>query len=305
MTRIRHSRKTPRAVSRPAPAEGAKPGWVACWQRLRGENPFDSLLLLWPAWWALWLEAEGVPPWYLLLVCSAAIWLAHALVRVAAEVGIRGFRLSGTAVDGRPQPSRDARNCALGLLAGLLGAGLALGWSGHWLAVYLAIVPVLLAAAYPVVKRHSWLAQPYLGVMIAWSIPVVFAAVRGEVPPLGWLLFCAGVLWVSGNEIWRAMARCDDDLRAGVRSTAILLGDMDLVAQGLLYAGALFTLELVRRQATLGAAMALMLGLAALLVAYELWSARKRDGAACLRALLHGNGFGAIVLAGIVAGRAL
>src|SRR5690606_10077620 len=103
------------------------------------------------------------------------------------------------------------------------------------LTIKLAFVGAFLAATYPFLKRYTHLPQIYLGMAFGWAIPMAFAAVQGEVPKLGWLLFCANILWSTAYDTWYAMVDRDDDLRMGARSTAILLGDMDLVGIALMH----------------------------------------------------------------------
>ena len=96
---------------------------------------------------------------------------------------------------------------------------------------------MLLAASYPFLKRYTYLPQVYLGLAFGWGIPMAFAAIQGTVPPLAWLLFLGNLLWTTGYDTWYAMVDREDDLRAGAKSTAILFGDADLIAQGVLYGG--------------------------------------------------------------------
>jgi 4-hydroxybenzoate polyprenyltransferase len=167
------------------------------------------------------------------------------------------------------------------------------------LTVQLSVVGVFLAASYPYLKRYTYLPQVYLGLAFGWGIPMSFAAVQGTVPPLAWLLFCANVLWATAYDTWYAMVDREDDLRAGAKSTAILFGDADLIAQGFLYALFLGALALVGQRAELGTPYHAALGAAAGLIAWEFWRARRRDRAGCFAAFLHNNWIGAVVFAGI------
>ncbi len=116
----------------------------------------------------------------------------------------------------------------------------------------MSIVGVLLAASYPYLKRYTYLPQVYLGMAFGWGIPMGFAAITGGVPPIAWLLYVANIFWATAYDTWYAMVDRDDDLRMGAKSTAILFGDMDLVAQGVLYACMFAALALVGRDAGLG-----------------------------------------------------
>jgi 4-hydroxybenzoate polyprenyltransferase len=134
---------------------------------------------------------------------------------------------------------------------------------------------------------------------------MAFAAVLGEVPPLAWLLFCANVLWATAYDTWYAMVDRDDDIRAGARSTAILFGEADLIAQGVLYAMFLAALWFVGERAALGEYYRYGLGAAAVLIAWQFWRARDREPGSCFKAFLHNNWVGAAVFAGIAAHFAL
>jgi 4-hydroxybenzoate polyprenyltransferase len=132
-----------------------------------------------------------------------------------------------------------------------------------------------------------------------WGIPMGFAAVRGEVPALAWLLYAANILWATGYDTWYAMVDREDDIRMGSKSTAILFGDMDLIAQGVLYALFLFALALVGQRVPLGGYYWAALAVTTALVGYQFVIARRREPAACFRAFLHNHWVGLIVFVGI------
>ena len=188
---------------------------------------------------------------------------------------------------------------ALAVFAVLMLAAFALVLTMNRLTVLLSIVGVFLAASYPYLKRYTYLPQVYLGLAFGWGIPMAFAAIRGEVPAIAWVLYGANILWATAYDTWYAMVDRDDDLRAGARSTAILFGDLDLLAQAVLYALFFLALWLVGRQAQLGVAWWVGVGIAVLLVAYEFAIARHRDREACFRAFLHNQWVGAVVFAGL------
>ena len=185
------------------------------------------------------------------------------------------------------------------VFAVLMLAAFALVLTMNRLTVWMSAVGVVLAASYPYLKRYTYLPQVYLGLAFGWGIPMAFAAIRGEVPPIAWVLYGANILWATAYDTWYAMVDRDDDLRAGAKSTAILFGDMDLIAQGVLYAATFFALWLVGRQAGLGMAYWIGLGVAGALVAYEFVIARHRERDACFRAFLHNQWVGMSVFAGI------
>ena len=270
------------------------------WKLVRGDRPIGVLLLLWPTWWALWIASEGVPAWGTLFVFTAGVWLTRSAGCVINDYAdrwldphverTRGRPLATGAVSGRE---------ALAVFAVLMGVAFALVLTLNRLTVYLSVVGLFLAASYPYLKRYTYLPQVYLGLAFGWGIPMAFAAVQGTVPPVAWVLYCANILWATAYDTWYAMVDRDDDLRAGSKSTAILFGDMDLVAQGVLYALVFAALWMVGRQAQLGLYYWIALAVAALLAAYEFRIARHRERDACFRAFLHNNWIGAVVFAGI------
>ncbi len=271
------------------------------WKLVRGDRPIGILLLLWPTWWALWLAAEGTPPWPVLLVFTAGVWLTRSAGCVINDYADRWLDPQVARTRDRPLATgRVSGREALAVFAVLMLAAFALVLTLNRLTVYLSVIGLFLAASYPYLKRYTYLPQLYLGLAFGWGIPMAFAAVQGEVPPLAWLLYAANLLWATAYDTWYAMVDRDDDIRAGSRSTAILFGDMDLVAQGILYALALLALALVGRQAGLGLYYWVSLAVAAVLVVYQFALARRRDPSGCFRAFLHNSWVGAVVFAGIV-----
>jgi 4-hydroxybenzoate polyprenyltransferase len=190
---------------------------------------------------------------------------------------------------------------ALAVFAVLMLVAFGLVLTTNRLTVLLSFVGVFLAASYPYLKRYTYLPQAYLGMAFGWGIPMAFAAVQGHVPVLAWLLYVANIFWATAYDTWYAMVDRDDDLRMGAKSTAILFGEMDLVAQGVLYACMFVALALVGRQAGLGPPYWYGLGVAALLVLWEFFRARHRDRDGCFRAFLHNHWVGMAIFAGIAA----
>lgn len=270
------------------------------WQLVRGDRPIGWLLLLWPTWWGLWLAAEGVPPLWPLLVFSAGVWLTRSAGCVINDYADRWLDPQVERTRHRPLATGAVRGReALAVFAVLMLVAFALVLTLNRLTIAMSVVGVLLAASYPYLKRHTYLPQVYLGLAFGWGIPMAFAAIRGEVPAIAWLLYCGNILWATGYDTWYAMVDREDDLRAGAKSTAILFGDMDLVAQGLLYALFFLALLLVGQRAGLGDYYWAGLATAAVLVAYQFWIARTRERDACFRAFLHNHWVGAAVFAGI------
>ena len=270
------------------------------WKLVRGDRPIGVLLLLWPTWWALWIASAGVPSLWTLFVFTAGVWLTRSAGCVINDYADRWLDPQVERTRGRPLATGAVSGReALLVFAVLMIAAFALVLTLNRLTVYLSIVGLFLAASYPYLKRYTYLPQVYLGLAFGWGIPMAFAAVQSEVPPVAWVLYCANILWATAYDTWYAMVDRDDDLRAGSKSTAILFGDMDLIAQAVLYALAFAALWMVGRQAQLGPYYWTALAIAALLVAYEFRIARHREREACFRAFLHNNWVGATVFAGI------
>ena len=269
-------------------------------QLMRADRPIGWLLLLWPTWWGLWFAAGGLPAWKPLIVFTLGVWLTRAAGCVINDYADRWLDPHVERTRGRPLATGEVSGReALILFAVLMLAAFVLVLQLNRLAILMSIVGVVLAASYPYLKRHTYFPQVYLGLAFGWGIPMAFAALTGHVPALGWLLYVANILWATAYDTWYAMVDREDDLRMGAKSTAILFGDVDLVALGVLYTLMFCALALVGRQAHVGTPYWAGLGVAALLVAWEFRIARHRDREGCFRAFLHNNWVGMAIFAGI------
>lgn len=276
------------------------------WQLVRGDRPIGWLLLLWPTWWGLWLAAGGMPPLWTLFVFSAGVWLTRSAGCVINDYADRWLDPHVERTRARPLATGAVRGReALALFAVLMLAAFALVLTLNRLTIAMSFVGVLLAASYPYLKRYTHLPQVYLGLAFGWGIPMGFAAVRGEVPAVAWLLYAANIVWSTAYDTWYAMVDREDDIRMGSKSTAILFGDMDLVAQGVLYGLFFVALVLIGQRADMGLYYWIGLVVALGLVAYEFVIARGRERAACFRAFLHNHWVGLAVFAGIALDLAL
>ena len=180
----------------------------------------------------------------------------------------------------------------------LVGFGLVLTLNG--LAVMLSFAGAALTAGYPFMKRWTHLPQVHLGVAFGWGIPMAFAALTGGTPPLAWLLLTGVVAWAVAYDTMYAMADREDDLRIGVKSTAILFGDADRVFVGVAQIAVLAVLVLAGRQADLGVFYNVAVAMGAALFLYQQRLIRNREPAACFNAFLNNNWVGALVFGGIV-----
>ena len=270
------------------------------WQLIRGDRPVGTLLLLWPTAWALWLAAGGIPPLKLLLIFGAGVWLTRSAGCVINDYADRWLDPQVARTRARPLATGavSARE-ALWVFTAMMLVAFGLVLLTNPLTVALSVAAVALAATYPFLKRYTYLPQVWLGLAFGWGIPMAFAAVQGTVPVLAWLLFLANLLWTTGYDTWYAMVDRDDDLRAGSKSTAILFGDADLVALGVLYAGFFLAMWLLGERAQLGINYWAGLAVAAGFTAWLFAIGRSRQPEACFRAFLANQWVGLAVFAGI------
>jgi 4-hydroxybenzoate polyprenyltransferase len=287
------------AMSRHFPTRNPKP--QAYWQLIRGDRPVGTLLLLWPTLWALWLAAEGIPPVKLLLVFSAGVWLTRSAGCIINDYADQWL-------DAKVERTRH-RPLARGALSGrealaaftlMMLAAFGLVLLTNRLTILLSVVGVALAATYPYLKRHTYFPQVYLGIAFGWGIPMAFAAVQNTIPQSAWLLFLANLLWTTAYDTWYAMVDKDDDLKAGAKSLAIFLGDMDLMALGLFFAGFLTSLALLGRQYQFSPAYYLCLTAAGAVILWQFKTARLRHREDCFRAFLSNQWVGMLVFIGFV-----
>jgi 4-hydroxybenzoate polyprenyltransferase len=191
-------------------------------------------------------------------------------------------------------------NEALWLFAVLCLLAFALVLTMNALTIKLSFVGVALAAIYPFMKRYTHLPQVVLGMAFGWAIPMAFAAQTGTVPKVAWLMYVINVVWSVVYDTMYAMADREDDLKAGVKSTAILFGDADRVILGILQATVLLGLFLLGQQLGLGPAYYIGVAIAVALGVYQQYLIRQRQPAMCFKAFLNNNWLGAAIFAGLV-----
>lgn len=287
------------------------------WRRLRRSlheyalltrlhRPIGTLLLLWPALWALWLAAGGIPDRGLLVIFLAGTLLMRSAGCVINDFADRDFDPHVARTRDRPLAARRVSPYeALGLFGALMLAAFLLALQLDPLTFRLSFVGAALAASYPFFKRFFPAPQLYLGIAFGWAVPMAFAAQAGSIPRLGWLVFLVTVLWAGIYDTLYAMVDRDDDRRIGIRSTALLFGDMDRVAIGVMQAIMIGGLVLIGRSAELGAAYTVSVVVAAGLFAWQQWQVRGRARDACFAAFLSNNYVGFAVFVGIAADYAL
>jgi 4-hydroxybenzoate polyprenyltransferase len=281
--------------------------WVEYARLMRLHRPIGIFLLLWPTLWGLWIAGQGRPDPLVLAVFVAGVVLMRSAGCVVNDLADRDFDPHVARTRDRPLAAgtvspREA--VALFLVLCLAAFGLVLLTNAR--AVLLSLPAVALAATYPFMKRFHHFPQVHLGVAFGWAVPMAFAAQTGGwPPPVAWLLLLVVVLWAVAYDTLYAMVDREDDLRVGVKSTAILFASADRAIVGALQAAVLGLLVLVGQLAGLGAPYYLGLAVAGGLAIYQQYLVRDRDPARCFRAFLNNNWFGAAVFAGILASYAL
>ncbi|MDE0456034.1 MAG: 4-hydroxybenzoate octaprenyltransferase [Chromatiales bacterium] len=268
----------------------------------RMHQPIGSLLLLWPTLWALWIAGAGEPDPAVVLVFVVGVFVMRSAGCVMNDFADREIDPHVRRTRTRPIASgKVTPREALAVFAALCLVGLGLVLTLNRLALLYSFAAVALAASYPFMKRWTYLPQVYLGVAFGWGIPMAFAALANEVPPLAWLLLTGVVAWAVAYDTMYAMVDREDDVRVGVKSSAILFGDADRFFVGASQVAVLAVLVLAGRQAGLGAYYATATAAGALLFVYQQYLIRNREPAACFKAFLNNNWVGAVVFAGIVA----
>lgn len=268
---------------------------------VRLDRPIGIYLLLWPTLWALWIAAQGIPDITILFVFVAGVVLMRSAGCAINDYADRDFDPHVARTKSRPLATGDiSPKEALGVFAVLALAAFLLALQLNGLTIALSVVAVLLATTYPFMKRFHHLPQVHLGAAFSWAIPMAFTAVRGEMPPLSaWLLFSAALLWTTAYDTMYAMCDRDDDLKIGVKSTAILFGQHDRLIIAVLQALTLLLLGIVGLLNGLGGWYWLGLLAAAGFSAYQQWLIRHREPLPSLRAFLNNHWLGMVVFVGL------
>ena len=271
---------------------------------MRMDRPIGTLLLLWPTYWGLWLAARGTPSLGLFLIFTAGTWLMRSAGCVINDYFDRDF------------DRQVARTCRRPLAAGLITPQAALRLFAilcllaaallpflNWLTIWLAGGAVLTTITYPLFKRFTHLPQAYLGIAFSFGIPMAFAATLGRVPVLAWWLMLANACWVVAYDTAYAMADRPDDIKAGIKSTAILFGRFDRHAIAGLQAVMLIIFFGIGVEQGTHWPYWIALAGATILAAYE-QSLLGGDRDQAFHAFLHNNWIGLLLFWGIVAGLA-
>jgi 4-hydroxybenzoate polyprenyltransferase len=268
---------------------------------MRVDKPIGFWLLLWPTLWALWLAGEGHPNPGLFIVFVIGVFVMRSAGCVLNDYVDRNIDPYVERTRTRPIASGAVLPTeALVLFAALGFVAVGLASMLNRPAQLLAVVAAGLTIAYPFFKRFVSIPQFILGAAFGWAVPMAFAAHTGSTPRLAWLVFGVALVWAVIYDTFYAMVDRDDDKKIGVKSTALLFGDMDLFVIAGLQSIMLIGLVLVGLLAELGSWFYLSVAGAAGLMAYHLWLARERLPAGCFAAFQHNRHIGMVIFIGIV-----
>ncbi|MFO8141517.1 MAG: 4-hydroxybenzoate octaprenyltransferase [Marinobacter sp.] len=269
---------------------------------LRIDRPIGTLLLLWPTWWALWLAGEGSPAIANVVVFTLGVFFMRAAGCAINDFADRDLDRHVKRTKDRPLTSGRIKAWeALALFGGLcLVSFLMVLLFTNPLTLYLSFGGALLAFIYPFMKRHTHLPQLFLGAAFSWAIPMAWAAEANALSQLTWLLFTANVLWTVAYDTLYAMVDRDDDVKIGIKSTAVLFGEADRAIIGVLQAMVIIILVMVGGQAELGSFYYLGVAVMAALFVYQQYLAKDRSREGCFKAFLNNNWAGFAVFSGLI-----
>ncbi|HAT3810856.1 TPA: 4-hydroxybenzoate octaprenyltransferase [Morganella morganii] len=275
--------------------------WQAYSRLMRTDRPIGSLLLLWPTYWALWIAARGVPDWHILIIFTIGVFSMRAAGCVINDFADRKFDGSVERTKNRPLPRGDVTEKEAKILfAVLVLVSFGLVLTLNTMTIWLSVAGLALAWVYPFVKRVSHLPQVVLGAAFGWSIPMAFAAVSESLPAECWLLFAVNIVWSVVYDTQYAMVDRNDDLKIGVKSTAILFGRFDKMIIGILQLVMILMLLLIGLMVNLSGIFYWSLLLAGALFVYQqrLMADRERDP--CFQAFMNNNYVGFILFLGML-----
>ena len=269
-------------------------------QLIRFDKPIGTLLLLWPALWALWLAAQGVPDYTLLAIFLAGTFLARSAGCIINDLADRNLDGAVARTNTRPLVTGEITvREAIALFVALMLLAFILVLFTNRLTVILSIGAVILASSYPFMKRYMQLPQLVLGAAFSWSIPMAFAAQSGALPPALWLVYLGNLLWTMAYDTAYAMVDREDDLKIGIKSTAILFGQYDRLMIALLQLSSLICLYLAGQAFELGVYYNASLVVSAALFGYHQYLIRECKPDECFRAFLHNNWVGMAIFVGV------
>ena len=269
---------------------------------VRADKPIGILLLLWPTLWAMWAAGEGSPTWWVVGIFVAGTALMRSAGCAINDYFDRDFDLHVARTQARVLTTgqiRPGEALAVAIVLALVSFCLVLPLNA--LTIKLAFAGAFLAASYPLMKRFFAIPQAYLGIAFGFGIPMGFAALQDTIPAAAWIMLAANIAWAIAYDTEYAMVDRPDDLRLGLKTSAITFGRWDVAMVALFYALTLALLALAGSMLGYGWPYALGLAGAGAIALLHLWWIRHREARACFRAFLHNTWFGFAVFAGIFA----
>jgi 4-hydroxybenzoate polyprenyltransferase len=271
------------------------------WLLARFDKPIGILILLWPALWALWVASDGKPDLLVLAVICLGVVLMRAAGCVINDYADRDFDPHVERTKQRPiAAGRVSPKEALTVFVVLCLCAFGLVLLLNTYTIMLSFIAAFLAASYPFMKRYTQLPQAYLGIAFGWAVPMAFSAQINTIPPVAWVMYLAVVLWALVYDTMYAMVDKDDDLKIGIKSTAILFGAYDRQIMGVLQITILGLLITVGQMAHAGWPYYGGILVAASLSAYQQKLIFHREKTLCFKAFLNNNWFGLAVFLGLL-----
>lgn len=269
---------------------------------MRLDKPIGTLLLLWPTLWALWISADGAPDWAIVLIFAVGTLLMRSAGCVMNDMADAGFDAHVERTRERPLATGAVtKREALVLALSLALAAFVLVLFLNRLTILLSFAALFLAATYPFTKRFFAIPQAYLGIAFGFGIPMAFAAQTDSVPALAWWLLAANICWAIAYDTAYAMVDRNDDLKLGLKTSAITFGRFDVAAIMLCYATMLAILIGIGVRLAFAWPYYAGLTVAAVFMGYHYTLVRTRERAPCFKAFLHNNWVGGVIFAGIAA----
>ena len=267
---------------------------------VRLDRPIGILLLLWPTLWGLWIASAGEPGPLVLIVFVAGVVLMRSAGCAINDFADRHVDPYVARTRQRPLAAgRITEKEALMVFVVLSLTAFALVLLLNWLTILMSFAAAALAGSYPFMKRYTYLPQIFLGVAFGWGVPMAFAAQTNSVPNIAWAVMAAAVLWAMIYDTEYAMVDREDDLKLGVKSTAILFDDADRVFIGAFQIMMLIGLALIGRDARLGWPFFIALLVCGGMAAYQQSLINGREPEKCFKAFMNNNWYGAVVFVGV------
>ncbi len=271
------------------------------WRLMRFDRPIGIFLLLWPALWALWIAGEGRPDFLVTTVIVLGVVLMRAAGCVINDYADRDIDPHVQRTQARPLASgKVSSKQALILFVCLCLTAFGLVLLLNWMTILLSFVGLILAASYPFMKRYTYFPQAYLGLAFGWAVPMSFAAQTQQIPEVAWLLYLATLLWALAYDTMYALADRDDDMKIGVKSTAILFDGLDRVFIAMFQVFVLLILYGIGEMLDFKWPYNLGLAVATVLCVYQQYLIRHRNPVDSIKAFLNNNWLGMAVFLGIV-----